>query len=57
VLEYSGFFEGGWKNGQGSLFTADSKYEGNFVKDLKDGYGEEFGLKNGITYKGLWKND
>ena len=36
-----------WSNG--------SKYLGNFVNDVRDGYGEMY-WSDGTVYKGQWKN-
>jgi hypothetical protein len=56
-LVYTGEYENGLMNGFGSLREAlcDRLYVGQFVRNMKEGYGE-CTYEDGSVYKGQWKN-
>jgi hypothetical protein len=56
IDHYSGTFRDGLPHGTGIYTWADgSRYEGNWVKGLKDGSGRM--ITRDSTYTGIWKND
>lgn len=53
--KYEGYYKKGKRSGTGILKTDDWVYEGQFIDDLANGYGQiKFG--NGDVYKGEFKN-
>ena len=55
---FDGHFVKGNRHGFGIHAMPDgSRYEGNFVNDLKNGYGECFNKAGRLVYKGNWLND
>ena len=56
--EYQGEFVRGLKSGKGRFHYAsnDSIYEGDWLKDLKNGYGIQNWI-NGAKYDGYWKDN
>ena len=50
---YVGFFDGGLKEGFGSLVTANGRYVGGFRKDKKHGFGVEYDT-DGSEYRGYF---
>ncbi len=55
---YKGTFKEGLKHGSGVYkWPNQSRYEGNYDKDFREGYGEYYSSKGVLEFKGMWKKD
>ena len=58
MIEYEGDHYQNFREGKGSMFSNNQKiYEGQIVKDNREGFGKSFYKFNIIKYKGNWKNN
>jgi hypothetical protein len=53
---YEGSFRNGLRHGKGKWSQNETKYLGNYIEGLKEGYGELY-FPSGNFYKGNFVND
>ncbi|XP_065083936.1 alsin homolog [Ochlerotatus camptorhynchus] len=56
-FKYHGYFKDDRYSGYGTLITSAYQYNGNFVNDLKEGFGVIEDSLNGVKYIGMFAND
>ncbi|KAL9702356.1 hypothetical protein quinque_005874 [Culex quinquefasciatus] len=56
-FKYRGYFRADKYNGFGTLLTNSYQYNGDFVNDLKEGFGVVDDIENGVKYIGMFAND